>query len=144
MTTFTELLRKAEQSEQYWTSGAQIEFSFKIADIMREQRLNQKQLAEILEVSPAYVSKLLAGNQNLTLNTMIRYAHKLGRVFSFELKKPISQKNTHQLIIESSTQYSHLIRHNIDDKHDKRQKTTVIDITQVEQADIELDLMQAL
>ncbi|NLA50665.1 Uncharacterized conserved small protein [Oligella ureolytica] len=88
MTTFTQLLRNAEQSEQYWISGAQIEFSMKIASIMKEENLNQKQLAEILEVSPAYVSKLLAGNQNLTLNTMIRYARKLGREFSFDLTKP--------------------------------------------------------
>lgn len=89
MTTFTELLRKAEQSEQYWVSGAQIEFSLKIADIMQEDKLNQKQLAEILEVSPAYLSKLLAGKKNLTLNTMILYAQKLGRVFSFDLKKVV-------------------------------------------------------
>ena len=87
MTTFTKLLRNVEQSEQYWISGAQIEFSMKIVNIMKEENLNQKQLAGILEVSPAYVSKLLAGNQNLTLNTMIRYARKLGREFSFDLKK---------------------------------------------------------
>lgn len=93
MTTFTQLLRNAEQSEQYWISGAQIEFSMKIASIMKEENLNQKQLAEILEVSPAYVSKLLAGNQNLTLNTMIRYARKLGREFSFDLTKHKNQDN---------------------------------------------------
>lgn len=144
MTTFTELLRKAEQLEQYWVSAAQIEFSLKIADIMKEDKLNQKQLAEILEVSPAYVSKLLVGNQNLTLNTMIRYARKLDRVFSFDLKKVISDKKVQLHTIKDSAQYSHIKLQNIESTSTKIKNTTIIDITQINRSDIEMDLMEAL
>ena len=102
MATFTELLRKAEESEQYWESGAQIDFSFKIANVMIEEGLNQAQLAEILGVSPPYVSKLLAGNHNVSLNTMIRYARKLGRVLSLDLVKPVDARKGQQYSVEKS------------------------------------------
>lgn len=144
MSTFTELLHKAEQSEQYWTSGAQIEFSLKIADIMHEEQLNQKQLSEILGVSPAYVSKLLAGNQNLTLNTMIRYARKLGRVFSFELKKPASQSKVRTHTISDFTQYHHIKRQAIDNASSQKQITASIDTTQFNRSDFELAFMEAI
>lgn len=102
MTSFTELLRKAEESDQYWESGAQIDFSFKIANAMIEDNLNQTQLAEILGVSPPYVSKLLAGKQNVTLNTMIRYARRLGRILHLDLTKPGESNKAQQYSVKKS------------------------------------------
>ena len=93
---------------------------------MKEDNLNQKQLAELLEVSPAYVSKLLAGNQNLTLNTMIRYARKLGREFSFDLKKAKDHDNAAVHKNKASDQEHQLNTDDVDSTSPKREKTTTV------------------
>lgn len=87
MNHVTDLFTEIEQLEEYWESRAQHEFSVKIHEIMHADRLNQSDVAKTLGVSAAYVSSLLAGNRNLSLKTMVRYARKLNRILSVELVK---------------------------------------------------------
>lgn len=65
-----------------------LRYSRKIAIVvamsLEELNMSQKQLAELVGCSPQYVSKLLKGEENLTLETLC----KLERV----LKVPIMQK----------------------------------------------------
>jgi plasmid maintenance system antidote protein VapI len=49
-----------------------------ILTAMDEQDVSRADLAELLECSPAYVSKLLKGGENLTMGTMERLAEVLG------------------------------------------------------------------
>lgn len=69
---------------------------------MKEEGLNQSQLADILGVSAPYICKLLAGNQNLTLNTMVQYARKLGRVLNLELVKASENRKAREYSIRKS------------------------------------------
>jgi len=40
--------------------------------------MNQKKLAELMEVSPQQVSKIVSGNENLTLETIAKLSSALG------------------------------------------------------------------
>ena len=44
---------------------------------MRNNNINQKQLAEVLNMSGAAVSKLLSGNENLSIKRMVEISDKL-------------------------------------------------------------------
>jgi len=57
-------------------------FAIQVIDRMDELNINQSQLAEILKVSPQQVSKVLAGTENLTLETHYKYEQALD--FSIE------------------------------------------------------------
>ncbi|MDR0834939.1 MAG: helix-turn-helix transcriptional regulator [Candidatus Symbiothrix sp.] len=46
--------------------------ALKVLLALREQGINQKELAEKMQVSPQYISKLLKGNENLTLETLTK------------------------------------------------------------------------
>ena len=45
---------------------------------LRKSGINQKTLADMLEVSPAYVGKLLKGSENLTLETICKIQESIG------------------------------------------------------------------
>lgn len=45
---------------------------------LRTKNMTQKQLAEKMEVSPAYIAKLLKGGENLTLETICRLQNVIG------------------------------------------------------------------
>lgn len=51
------------------------EIALAIHYYIRKAGLTQKELAEDLNVSPAYVAKLLKGGENLTLETICKIQH---------------------------------------------------------------------
>jgi transcriptional regulator with XRE-family HTH domain len=83
--TFSELFQEAEQHEDYWVAGAIIEFTESLVREMERQGMTRVELARRLEVSPAYVTKILRGKVNFTLATMVRLARALGRELHVQL-----------------------------------------------------------
>jgi len=77
--TFTDLFRATEQSPSYWMQVALLEF-LQSLDAMRESRggVSRKELADLVGVSPATLSRWLNGNENITVSTMCRLATALG------------------------------------------------------------------
>lgn len=60
---------------------------------LRETGMTQKCLAEKLQVSPAYVAKILKGQENLTLETISMLQEALGRTL-ISVKSPYAQAMT--------------------------------------------------
>ena len=76
---FDDLIEDKERFESDTAqSAALIDAANIIAEALREQGLRQKDLAEKLSVSEGYVSRLLSGDENLTVRTMARILHALG------------------------------------------------------------------
>ncbi|HVT17475.1 MAG TPA: helix-turn-helix transcriptional regulator [Thermoanaerobaculia bacterium] len=59
-----------------WPSLALLEFTVGLARMMRarEKPMNQAQLARALKVSAPYISSVMAGNENLTVEQLSRLA----------------------------------------------------------------------
>jgi transcriptional regulator with XRE-family HTH domain len=61
-----------------------------VASVLRSAReaagLTQSELAERLDVSPAYVQKVEAGKANLTIGQLARFGEALGAFLQLELK----------------------------------------------------------
>jgi transcriptional regulator with XRE-family HTH domain len=77
--TFDDLFSSAEKDPSYWMQVALLEFLQSLA-AMRASRgkLSKKELAALVGVSPATLSRWLNGNENLTVKTMCRLAVALG------------------------------------------------------------------
>lgn len=54
------------------------EIALKIIDILKEKKMTQAELATILETSPQNISKILKGQENLTLETIVKLEKSLG------------------------------------------------------------------
>jgi len=78
MERFRDFVAKAQTSVDYWVSAPITEFIEDVWRLMEEQKVSRAELARRLGTSRAYVTKLLGGNANFTLQTMTKVAMALG------------------------------------------------------------------
>lgn len=50
----------------------------RIAELRRDGKLTQEQLAELADISTTYLQRVEAGSENLTLRSLVRFANLLG------------------------------------------------------------------
>ncbi|MGV3774105.1 MAG: helix-turn-helix domain-containing protein [Verrucomicrobiales bacterium] len=84
--TFEGFFTQVEQRLGYSMELAKHLFTEKVIIRMRELGINQSALAERLQVSPAYVARVLKGENNLELGTMVKIARALDADFFCDLK----------------------------------------------------------
>ncbi len=75
---FQEMLDKYRDDFEFRLEELILDFTEKIVQKMREQDISRAELARRLGVSRAFVTKLLNGNPNLTIKTMMSIADVLG------------------------------------------------------------------
>jgi len=75
---YRQTLQEARTSVDYWVDCPITEFIEDVWRLMEEQKVSRAELARRLGTSRAYVTKLLGGNANFTLQTMTKVAMALG------------------------------------------------------------------
>lgn len=83
---FARLFAKVEKSPRYWEELARLEFTEKILARMSELSVNRTELAERLDVQPSLVTRLLSGQNNFEMGTMVRIARALNCDFRSHLQ----------------------------------------------------------
>ncbi|MFC4296747.1 helix-turn-helix domain-containing protein [Castellaniella hirudinis] len=81
MSMFSELLAAAREKDSYWEARLRHQFASSVLEALAEHGMSQKEYAEKADVSAGYVSRVLAGNENLSLRTLV----KLARVLDLDL-----------------------------------------------------------
>ena len=74
---FKSLFTEARKDYAYWVEGTILEFTEDMVSRMEEQGVSRSELARRIGVSPAYVTKILRGSTNFTLDTMVKVARAL-------------------------------------------------------------------
>ena len=80
MKHLTALKAKAKQARQthaYRAEGASIRFTEDLVAAMKSSGLTRSALAERIGSSPAYITKILKGETNFTLESMVKIANGL-------------------------------------------------------------------
>lgn len=75
---YSRLVKRAFSSVEYWTQTAMRQFVTEVLRRMDASDMSKADLAKALESSPAYVSKILRGDVNFTLETMTKLAMAVG------------------------------------------------------------------
>ena len=70
-------LKAARETHEYRAEGASIEFTNAMVTRMREAKVSRSELARKIDVSPAYISKILRGDTNFSLETIVKIANAL-------------------------------------------------------------------
>lgn len=86
--------RSLEQSTTYAVELVKARVSDIIYELLSEKRLTHAQLAQELNVSRPYVSKLLRGDVNFTIETLVRIARALG--MHLDVERLFVQDESHQ------------------------------------------------
>jgi len=74
---FTEKLDKFANDPEFLAEEAILEFTEKLVAKMQEQKVSRAELAKRLDVSKSFITKLLNGNPNMTIKTMVAIAAML-------------------------------------------------------------------
>ena len=88
---FAPFFAEAEQSPSYWVKLAKLEFTEEVLGCLKDLGMSKSQLADRLGVSPAMVTRLVNGNNNFELATMVKIARALGCEFRSHLQRPGTQ-----------------------------------------------------
>jgi transcriptional regulator with XRE-family HTH domain len=84
------------KSEGYWTSKIQIDLYHNLLRYMEINKLNQTQFAKKLGVSKGYISQILNGDFNFTINKLVELSLAMEKIpeFSFiDLNQAIQDAN---------------------------------------------------
>lgn len=88
------------RTPSFWMTKIQIDLYNCAEKFMEDSNRNRKQLAEYLGVSKGYVTQLLSGDYNYTLEKLVDLSLKLGYVPQVEFK-PLEQ-----ILLEDERVYS--------------------------------------
>lgn len=77
---YKDFLRKAKESPTYWADLFTLELTEDIWKIMKNKRVSQKRLSSLLGTSEAYVSRILNGDENLSIKSITKLSLALGCV----------------------------------------------------------------
>jgi transcriptional regulator with XRE-family HTH domain len=84
---FAEVADLATQTSEPLWFRAVIEFTQAIARQMRVQGLTRLQLAQRLAVHPSFITKVLKGDTNISVETIAKFAHALQCEFHIDVKQ---------------------------------------------------------
>lgn len=76
-TWYKEKLEKFREDMDFLTEAATLDFTEKIVDKMQMRGITRADLADKLGVSRPFITKLLNGNPNMTIRTVVSIAHAL-------------------------------------------------------------------
>lgn len=97
--TFDDFFAQARSHIDYWIEGVKTEFTENVLAKMEQKNISNSDLARLLNVKPSHVTKLLKGNNNFTIDTMVKIAEVLNCHFRCHLE-PADCK-THWIDISS-------------------------------------------
>lgn len=102
--SFEELFTQAENHTEYWVEGAILEFTEEILQKLKTSGVSRAELAERLGNSRPQISRLLSGQNNFTLRTMV----EVSRALNCELRLHLQSQGMQTAWIEYSAVKRHL------------------------------------
>jgi len=78
--SFAALFEKAKERETYLSASIILEFTEGLYDLMQENNISRKELAKRLGTSPAYITKVLRGDINFTIDSMVKLTKAAGGI----------------------------------------------------------------
>lgn len=76
--SFAEIFKKAKERETYLKASIILEFTEGLYGLMQDNNITRKELAERLGTTPAYVTKVLRGDVNFTIDSIVKLAKAAG------------------------------------------------------------------
>ena len=92
---FAGIFKNARETPEYWMEGLRLDFLEDLQRTMKEKQISQKDLAEKIGKTEAYVSKVINSNiSNFTLKTLVQLAMTVGCRLSISM---LSEENQEKI-----------------------------------------------
>lgn len=97
------LIHKAKQGQAYKREKIVLALTEEMIALMEHQGINKSALAERMETSKPYITKIMSGTANFTLDSMIQIADALNSELSVHLTAKNCETQWIDIISKSST-----------------------------------------
>ena len=74
---FAKLFSDLEGTALYWEEKSILDFTIDLYNLMKKRGVNRKELAGRLGTSPAYITRVLKGDANFTIKSMVKLVRAL-------------------------------------------------------------------
>lgn len=75
---FGKFAKEARRRDSYWVEKAIIDFTCDLEGFMKAQGVSKSELARKIDSSPAYITKVLRGNANFTIESLVKLSRAVG------------------------------------------------------------------
>lgn len=82
-----EFSEKQKQSIDYKVESISMDIALQVYDFLNEKKLSQSNLAREMGVSRSYVSQILGGKPNMTLETLVKLTEALGASLEININR---------------------------------------------------------
>lgn len=73
--------------DDYWAETVKIDFAVALSRVMQKIGMNKSKLAKTIGSSSAYITKVLRGDSNLTIESMVKLARATGGQVEITIKR---------------------------------------------------------
>ena len=99
---------ESQTDPAYWAEIAKLDFSVTVSDCISDQKTNKTDFAQKVGVSKQYITKILGGNANFTIESMAKIAFALGKKLKISM---IPLDSEHGSLMESSSVWGNVSAH---------------------------------
>ena len=89
---FENLFTELENRDDYHVTGMKIEIAEQIYLLMKKKKVNKAELARKLGKNRAYVTRILKGDTNFTIETIVKIGRRLDAEWQFNLVEKGAKK----------------------------------------------------
>lgn len=82
----------------YLIEAAKVDFAMELNACLQKLSMSQQRLAETLDVKSPYLTRVLRGDENLTMATMVKFADALGKRLNLHLSDRDSHVRWHEVV----------------------------------------------
>lgn len=75
---FKKFVIDAQQKDSYWVERAILDFTCDLEGLMKSKGISKSELARKIGSSPAYITKVLRGNANFTVESLVKLSRAVG------------------------------------------------------------------
>jgi transcriptional regulator with XRE-family HTH domain len=97
--SFKQFLEEARDTKEYQIESIKLGFAVQIEKILRATDESRAQLAAKLGKSRSYVTKVMHGDTNFTLNTMLVLAKAVGGKLKIDIEHPAISEKTKTKVV---------------------------------------------
>lgn len=104
--SYRALVRASKETDSHWIEHAKHDFSFGLTQQLKRSGMANTDLAKKLGVKPPYISKVMRGDENLTISSMVKLIRATGGRLHLQVADQLDGMHWFKVISGKSNSFS--------------------------------------
>ncbi len=96
--SYRKLKQEAQKKDGYWVESAKLEFVKGLTKILKSKGITNNNLAKRLDATAPYVTKALRGDENFTIESMVKLTQAIGAKLHIHVSEQTSDVRWYEIV----------------------------------------------